>query len=126
MTLVIIGLGEAAGDALRPVFGSDLTMVGTIVGYAIGLSVLAAPLCAALFFFLCAERLAGYYILLELRNNRYDYPAAERETRKILRAGPFFSVFARVTGLVILGIAWFVGSGITANLVPQLHTWFGK
>jgi hypothetical protein len=125
MALVIIGAGEITEKTIGFRSGEAM-LVGTILSYVLGLSLLAAPVFGALFVLLCGERIAAVNVLMSLRECGYDYTRAVRETRRLGRAGPIFSVGIRVFGLGLLGIAWFVGSTMTVNLVPPLQAWFNR
>jgi hypothetical protein len=122
--LFVLGGLLIAGSVVPP--GSRLPDELWMIEYSLAFSVLLAFVSGGLLHLFCTERIAGGYILYALPRAGYDYAKAERRMRGWLRAGPVFSVTGRFLGLILLGIAWFIGSAIADNLAPHLHAWLGR
>ena len=97
-----------------------------VVMYSLGLSVLLALTCGGLLCVFCAGKLAAGNVLLALPRSGYDYAKAQRHMSGYGKAGPSWTISIRLLGVLVLGIAWFVGSTIADHLAPHLQAWFGK
>lgn len=123
--LIAIGAGMILSPHLHGQPGPANTGLAFLFGYSLGFSLLFGVICFALLWLVCAERLGGSNIVMALSRNGYDYEKARRDMGRWGRSGLGWSLTARIPGLILLGIALFIGSLIVRNLSPHVQAWFG-
>lgn len=123
--LIAIGAGMILSPHLQGLPGPANTGLALLFGYSLGFSLLFGVICFALLWLVCAERLGGSNIVMALSRNGYDYKKARRDMGRWGKAGPVWSLTARIPGLILLGIALFIGSLIMQNMSPHVQAWFG-